>query len=265
MSTSTWSAEADHRLRTFLATHELSSGGCPEEPTCSLVAINLALTGRPSRAIPDCMSAAIGYWIIHIQTEMPDGIRNGRAWKDLLPRAAATGRDREQERLSVLLDCVWNTVLPLLQGLADRKGFGDEWRRMCTAFGADGEVRLPAVLEAGRAAKGPADHAGEAAREAARAVASAKYGDVFSAASSVAEVSMKAARAIGDAAADSSVEAATTVGRRLGDRLAVGRAARAAASGGAWSIFNPVEMLRRVIWAGSARQGLELKDRMESD
>ena len=137
MSTSTWSPEADHRLRTFLATHELSIGGGPEEPACSLVAINLALTGRPSRAIPDCMSAAIGYWIICIQTEMPGEIRNGRAWKDLLPRAAATGRDREPQRLIVLLDCVWNTVFPLLQGLADRKGFGDEWRRMCAAYGAD--------------------------------------------------------------------------------------------------------------------------------
>ena len=257
MSTSTWSAEADHRLRTFLATHELSSGGGPEEPACSLVAINLALTGRPSRAIPDCMSAAIGYWIIQIQTEMPGEIRNGRAWKDLLPRAAASGRDREQERLMVLLDCVWDTVLPLSQGLADRKGFGDEWRKLCAAHEAHDAVRMAAAREAGRAATGAADHAGEAARDAGRAVASARHGDVFPAASSVAEVSMKVARAIGDAAADSSVGAATTAGRRLGDRLAVGRAARAAASGGAWSIFSPVEMLRRVIWAGSAPQGLK--------
>ena len=252
MSTSTWCPEADHRLRTFLATHELSTGGGPEEPACSLVAINLALTGRPSRSIPDCMSAAIGYWIICVQTEMPDEIRNGRAWKDLLPRAAATGRDREHERLTVLLDYAWNTVLPLLQGLADRKGFGDEWRRMCAACGADDEVRMAAARGAGKAARGAADHAGEAARDAARAVASARHGDVYPAASSVAEVSMKAARAIGDAAADSSVAASTTASRRLGDRLTVGKAARAVASGGAWSIFDPVEMLRRAIWAGSA-------------
>ncbi len=233
MSTSTWSPEADHRLRTFLATHELSIGGGPEEHACSLVAINLALTGRPTRGIPDCMSAAIGYWIICIQTEMPDEIRNGRAWKYVLPRAAATGRDREQERLTVLLDCAWNTVFPLLQGLADRKGFGDEWRKMCAACGADDEVRMAAARGAGKAARGAADHAGEAARDAARAVASAKHGDVFPAASSVAEVSIKAAKAIGDAAADSSVSAATKAGCRLADRLAVGRAARAAASAGA--------------------------------
>ena len=253
MSTSTWSPEADHRLRTFLATHELSIGGGPEAPACALVAINLALTGRPSRAIPDCMSAAIGYWIICIQTEMPDEIRNGRAWKDLLPRAAATGRDREQERLRVLLDCLWNTVLPLLQGLADRKGFGDEWRELCAAHEAHDAVRMAAARGAGKAARGAADHAGEAARDAARAVASARHGDAFPAASSVAEVSIKAARAIGEAAADSSVAAATTAGRKLADRLTVGRAARAAASAGAWSIFDPVEMLRRAIWATGKR------------
>lgn len=74
----------------------------------------------------------------------------------------------------------------------------------------------------------------------------------FAAASTVAEVTKEAAKAIGDAAADSSVAAATTAGRRLADTLTVGGAARAAAIYGAWSIFNPVEMLRRAIWAGSA-------------
>lgn len=94
MSTTTWSAEADHRLRTFLATHELSSGGGPEEPACSLVAINLALTGRPSRAIPDCMSAgsAIGSSISRPRCRARSAMEEpGRTCFRGLPPGGATG------------------------------------------------------------------------------------------------------------------------------------------------------------------------------
>ena len=265
MSTSIWTPEADHRLRTYLATNELSAGRGPEGPPCSLMAINLALTGRPTRAVPECMSAAIAYWIIFIQKEMPGEMRNGRAWKDLLPRAVMTGRHRERERLNALLDWAWNSVLPFLQGLADRRGFGGEWRKMCAAHGDGDEVRMAAAKAAGRAARRAGSHAVfRAAEDAAWAVYWAKdaRGEcssglkvrwrTFAAASTVAEVPKEAARAIGDAAADSSVAAATTAGRRLADTLTVGGAARAAAISGAWSIFNPVEMLRRAIWAGSA-------------
>ena len=209
------------------------------------------------------MSEVIAYWIIFIQKEMPGEMRNGRAWKDLLPRAVMTGRHRERERLNALLDWVWNSVLPILQGLADRRGFGGEWRKLCAAHGEGDEVRMTAARGSGRAARRAGSHAAfRAAEAAAWAVSWAKdaRGEcspglkvrwrTFAAASTVAEVGKEAARAIGDAAADSSVAEATTAGLRLADRLTVGGAARAAAISGAWSIFNPVEMLRRAIWAG---------------
>ena len=48
------------RIADFLAEHQLSSGlGTAEEP-CSIAAINLALTGRLTDDIPQCMSPVIG-------------------------------------------------------------------------------------------------------------------------------------------------------------------------------------------------------------
>ena len=122
------------KIADFLAEHQLSSGlGTAEEP-CSIAAINLALTGRLSDDIPECMSLTIGRWIIRVQDAMPDAIRNSPQWKALLPLAAGTGRDPalEQRRAALLLDWMWSAVLPELQPLADAGGFGAAWRTMLT-------------------------------------------------------------------------------------------------------------------------------------
>lgn len=95
--------------------------------TCSIGAINLALDNRRSDAIPYCMSEVIGAWIVRIQDAMPSGLRNSERWKSLLPDAAGTGRAQEDQRFDMLLDWMWNTVLPVLQPIADRLGFGSAW------------------------------------------------------------------------------------------------------------------------------------------
>jgi len=116
---------------------------------CSIAAINLALTGKLTDSIPECMSRVIGEWIIRIQDKMPAEIRNSRRWRSLLPLAAGTGRKQEKERFALLMEWVWGTLLPTLTPVAEKGGFGIEWAQML------------------------ADRTPEAARAAARAAASA--------------------------------------------------------------------------------------------
>ena len=109
----------------------LSVGLGDVESACSIAAINLALTGELTDKVPDCMSRVIGEWIIIIQDSLPASIRNSSRYTDLLPQAAGTGRDFEQERLDILLNWMWTVVLPSRQAEADRSGHGGSWKMMC--------------------------------------------------------------------------------------------------------------------------------------
>lgn len=127
----------------------LPAGLGDEDNACSIAAINLALTGQLTDKIPDCMSPVIGQWIISVQDAMPAELRNSPRWKELLPLAAGTGRAHEQERLTVIMDWMWVTVLPSLQPLADKNDFGTEWRRMTTERSS--EMAMEAAFAAGAA------------------------------------------------------------------------------------------------------------------
>ncbi len=177
--TTVWTQEADARLRDYLASHEVAEGIGTEESACSVAAINLALTAELTDTIPMCMSKVIGQWMMIVQDEMPSEMRNSSGWKRLLPMAAGTGREREEERLALVMDWMWGTVLPDLQSVADQGGFGAEWRTMCVekspeaakaaaAFAA-GDAAWAAARDAAGAAAGAA--AGTAARDAAWAAA----------------------------------------------------------------------------------------------
>jgi hypothetical protein len=159
-----------------LASMHLPVGLGDEHNACSIAAINLALTGELTDEIPDCMSVVIGRWIITTQDSMPDEMRNSDRWKSLLPLAAGTGRDKEQERLQIILDWMWKTVLPSVQPLADERGFGDVWRRMTTERTKEAAAEAAEAAEAAawavRAAE--AAEAAEAAWAAARAAARAE-------------------------------------------------------------------------------------------
>ena len=127
----TFTPEQRVRLEGYLANHSLPSGLGNEESACSIAAINLAISGELTDEIPACMSSVLGRATIRLQDAMPDKMRNSFRYKRLLPDMAGTGRDNEPERLGVLMDWMWSTVLPQLQPLADKKGFGAEWRDMC--------------------------------------------------------------------------------------------------------------------------------------
>jgi hypothetical protein len=119
------------KIVSYLENHHIPAGLGTEEEACSIAAINLALSGKLTDEIPECMSAVIGHWIVVLQDAMPDEMRNSKEWKELLPFAAGTGREKEAERLAILRDHLWETVLPALQSMADAKKVGTEWQEMC--------------------------------------------------------------------------------------------------------------------------------------
>lgn len=112
--------------------HHIIAGVGTAEQFCSVAGMNLALSGRLTDEIPECMSEVIGRWIIGVQDAMPDDMRNSEGWRALLPFAAGTGRAREAERLAIILDWMWEVTLPSIQPIADKYGFGTEWLTMTT-------------------------------------------------------------------------------------------------------------------------------------
>ena len=139
MNHSTITAEQESAIAAMLSKMpNLPSGIGTEESACSIAAINLALTGRLTDEIPGCMSLVIGKWIIKVQDLAPADMRNSERWRRLLPLAAGTGRGLDLERSSVALDWMWSVVLVQLQPLAEKRGFGESWLKMC-------ELRTPAA------------------------------------------------------------------------------------------------------------------------
>lgn len=182
--TTLYTPEVRAKLEDYLSTHDLPRGLGDEESACSIAAINLVLFGKLTDDIPVCMSEVLGRATITLQDSIPAHMRNSDRYKAWLPTAAGTGRDHEQERLDVIMDWMWGTVLPQLQGLADEGGFGKEWRRMCeerTVEAAD-DAAVHAAAEAEAAAGAAAEAAGTAAVHAAAADAA---GSASAAASAV--------------------------------------------------------------------------------
>ena len=167
-----WTENHAANLKQYLETHTLPSGLGDEESACSIAAINLAINGRLTDKIPDCMSKVLGRTIIRLQDAMPGDMRNNDRYRAMLMTAPGTGRDKEQERLAVLMNWMWGTVLPQLQTVADEKGFGDEWRRMCD------ERTTNAADAASAAAYAAADAASDAYAAASDAYAASAAADV---------------------------------------------------------------------------------------
>jgi hypothetical protein len=130
--TQTFTQEHKAKLEQYLATHTLPSGLGTKESACSIAAINLAMSGTLTDDIPDCMSEVLGKATIRLQDAMPEEMRNSERYKALLPEMAGTGREHEQERLAILMNWMWSVVLPQLQPIADKNGFGSEWKNMCS-------------------------------------------------------------------------------------------------------------------------------------
>ena len=88
---------------------------------------------------PESMSEVLGSWLWGLDGVLDDP-ETTREWEILLPLAAATGRELEQERLSRIVDWMWEKVLPSLQSIMDAKEMwiadperlgGEMWRMMC--------------------------------------------------------------------------------------------------------------------------------------
>ncbi|CAB4151895.1 hypothetical protein UFOVP589_43 [uncultured Caudovirales phage] len=214
------------KLIAYLETHDLPSGLGDEESACTLAAIRLAYDGKLNDKVIDCMSPVLGNAAMRLQDAMPDGMRNSARYKNLIPNMPGTGREREAERLAILMDWIWTVVLPQLQPIADKGGYGVEWRHMCEVKTADAAGAAGAAARAARAAADAdaADAAGAAADDAyvaARAARAAADADA-DAAGAAAYDAARAARAAADADADAAGAAAY-------DAYVAARAARAAA------------------------------------
>jgi hypothetical protein len=199
-------------IRAYLDTHTLPKGLGTAESACSIAAINLALSGELTDTIPDCMSEVIGKWIIGVQDEMPDEMRNSAEWKSLLPLAAGTGRERERERVGLILDWMWGTVLPTVQPVADAGGFGVAWQRMTT------------------------ERTDAAARTAAYAANAAAYAYAANAAANAANAAANAANA-----------AAARTAARTAAAYTAASAYAAYTAAAAWQTFNPAGLLAQLI------------------
>ena len=254
-----WTQEANDKLVEYLSRdgYEIPDGLGTKDSACSVAAINLALTGELTYEIPDCMSYPLGQWIIRVQDVMPGEMRNSAEWKALLPLAAGTGREREDERLEIILDWMWGTVLPYAQPVADEYGFGEEWRRMC-------EERTG---ESARVAYRAADDA--AVRAAAVRVAYYAY--------YATDYAARAARAAGAAdavrASDYAATRAAVVAADYAARAARATAAKAAARAAplnevdAWRHFDPVGLPGTTgkVWQYHRRNCRETRKRKSAD
>ena len=164
------------KLIAYLETHNLPSGLGDEESACTLAAIRLAYDGKLKDDVIDCMSPVLGKAAMNLQDAMPDGMRNSARYKNLIPNMPGTGREREAERLDILIDWLRTVVLPQLQPIADKGGFGVEWRHMCEVKTPDAAAAAAAYANAANAAYAAnAANAAYAAAHAARAAAHAAH------------------------------------------------------------------------------------------
>ena len=217
------------KLIAYLETHDLPSGLGDEESACTLAAIRLAYDGELNDNIIDCMSPVLGKAAMRLQDAMPDDMRNSTRYKNLIPNMPGTGREREAERLAILMDWMWTVVLPQLQPTADKCGYGAEWRHMC-------ETKTAAAANAAAAAAYYAD----ASAAAANAAAAAYYADASAA---YASADASAAYASADASAAYYADAAASA--------AYASAASAAASADAsafWEAVDPIGVLERMTY-----------------
>ena len=276
MNRSTITAEQQASVAATLAgMPNIPAGVGSRENACSIAAINLALTGKLTDEIPDCMSLVIGKWVIKIQDSAPAELRNSDRWRRLLPLAAGTGRDKESRRTSVAMDWMWSVVLPQLQPLADRRGFGEAWQKMCDlrtraaancavyAANAANAVCATAAANAANAAYAAyaayaadadaADAAGYATASgyASASAASAAYATAAAAANAAnaadAANAAAAAAAAYTAAAAAAADAADAAYTASASAAAAADAANAADDADFWHSVDPCGCLERMI------------------
>ena len=231
----------EHRtkLEAYLAAHDIPSGLGNKDGACTIAAINLAISGEITDTIPDCMSDVLGRATISLQDVMPAELRNSARYKALIPNMAGTGRDREMDRLAVILDWMWTAVLPQIQFVADASNCGDEWRHMCNvktsaaASDASDAASTAAVFSAAADAYNAAVYAARASAHCAARASDAAAAYAYAAADA-ADAAHCAARAVAYAAA------------------AAGDYATATNHENFWSKVDPITLLERMTYITEA-------------
>ena len=161
-------------LQAYLDTHEIAQGLGDKESACTLAAINIAMTGKRTHDIPECMSESLGRFVIVLQGSMSNEMRNSARYKRLVVDMPGTGRGQERERADIALEWMWSVVLPELQALADKGRFGAAWRNMLDKRTPDAAAdAAKAAAYAGAYAVDVAAHVAYAARAARSAAADA--------------------------------------------------------------------------------------------
>ena len=86
-----------------------------------------------SLPLPAGASEILSRWVIRIEEDLPTEMRTSERWTSAKDRITDRGRAPQDEaaRLSLIMNWMWNSVLPLCQEAADQTGYGDLWRRMC--------------------------------------------------------------------------------------------------------------------------------------
>lgn len=116
----------------------------------SLISAYVALEGVITGDVPAFMSLPIGKWIVAIQDAMPPDIRDSERWRLLLFLAGETGRGYEKERNAVLMQWMWESVLPNVGGIIERYDMRADWSRMLSRRTYDSTS--PVVLSAEKCA-----------------------------------------------------------------------------------------------------------------
>ena len=123
---SEWQASFLNKLKT----QHIPSGLGNEGEECTVAAANMAISGRLTDQAHPCMSPVIVRWIIRIQDALPDDMRNSDEWKSAAVGLIGTGREHEQERRQIIVDWLWEIVMPYFQPYADRIGMHVEWQEL---------------------------------------------------------------------------------------------------------------------------------------
>ena len=148
MTQTQWTDAMAEQLSDFLETHDLGVGlGMPEQP-CSIAAVQMVLSGLRTDILPTCMSEVAGIYVRIIQDSVPDSVRNSTDWYDALIDIAGSGRDPDAEnvRLGLLLDWLYEDVLPLVQARADAGGYGLAWDELCAHRTSDAARRAEKAI-----------------------------------------------------------------------------------------------------------------------
>ena len=224
------------KLIAYLETHDLPSGLGDEESACTLAAIRLAYDGKLNDKVIDCMSPVLGNAAMRLQDAMPDGMRNSARYKNLIPNMPGTGREREAERLAILMDWMWTVVLPQLQPTADKCGYGAEWRHMC-------ETKTAAAANAAAAA-----YYADASAAAANAAAAAYYADASAAYYADASAAYASADASDASAAYASAAASADASAAYAAYASAASAAASADASAFWEAVDPIGVLERMTY-----------------